>query len=399
VLVGVAALLTASSAIASNERHDRTPVLWDGSSACTPSEITTPCMTLVDRSQDPILHVPYGLPKEDALTAPDEVADSRTHQFHAFCRGHHPRTTPPNWISPADVDAAVAMSIVEAGSVAAEDVLDTSTAWQDCWWRINADDERRPIVCEMADEGVDWDTTGVPAGAYVIEGFTNEPAANLWRTRPGVVKVHDGDPDAAGPAAAITTGELVVYRNDIEIIEGCVDAPEGTTYTVFYGIDRDGEVEWTEYAADLPVDGSTFEFELDPPEALIGEITVLRADFTDPQRRSSTAYMGVPISVFDLDNPTECEDGGGFIGGDHCNDTSSSGGDTQSGGSDATTTSAEESTGAATSGDGSTSSTPPADGPSEGCGCTHGAGRGLPLFAFVLALARRRRGSITSARA
>ena len=376
----------------SNERHDRTPVVWRGTNACAPPELEPPCMILHDRSQNVTLHLPYGIFKEDALTAADEVADSRTHQFHAFCRQHSPRTALPNWISLADVDTAAAIDIVEAGSVSPEDVLETSTQWEDCWWRLNADDERRAITCEMADAGIDWDTSAVPAGVYTIEGFTNEPAANLWRTRPGVIKVHDGDPDAVGPAAAITTGELVVYRNDVEIIEGCVDAVAGTTFTVFYGIELEDEtVQWSEYLVDIPITGPTFEFELDPPADLIGETTLLRADFTDPRGRSTTSFMGVPIVVYDLDNPMGCDEGGGFIGGDHCNDgddTSGTAG-TSIGASEDGASSSEATSADATQGSDTTSAS--ADDPAPaGCGCDQGGGACAGLW---LPLAWRRRPS------
>ena len=46
-------------------------------------------------------------------------------------------------------------------------------------------------------------TTGVPAGAYAVWGYTYEPAQNLWTPRDGIVRVIDGDASSAGPAVSI----------------------------------------------------------------------------------------------------------------------------------------------------------------------------------------------------
>jgi hypothetical protein len=102
----------------------------------------------IDRSVDPVLHLPYGIPREDTAVTSDEVPDSRTHQFFAFCRRRHPQDYLPNWITWADVDAAVMTGKVESSDdIAPRDVLESSTAWQGCWYRITEDDERRSRTC------------------------------------------------------------------------------------------------------------------------------------------------------------------------------------------------------------------------------------------------------------
>src|SRR5688572_15773085 len=150
--------LAPSLASASNMTHPRTPVLWEGGGGeCELPMIESPCMTLHDRSDDPVLHLPYGIPYEDLEVTPDEVTDSRTHQFFAFCRPHSPQDYLPGWITDADVDAAVTKGLLEVGTVEPADIMTSNETWQDCFVRITADTERRPIACPMAEAGVEWD--------------------------------------------------------------------------------------------------------------------------------------------------------------------------------------------------------------------------------------------------
>jgi MYXO-CTERM domain-containing protein len=391
---GLAAALTPGLARASNMTHPRTPVVWDGGGGeCELPQIETPCMTLHDRSADPVLHLPYGIPYEDLDVTPDEVEQSRTHQFFAFCRPHSPQDFLPSWITAADVDSAVTKGLIDAGTVEPSDIMESSTAWEDCWFRINEDVDRRPIQCSMAEAGIDWDTSAVPAGAYTLDGYTYEPVFNIWVLRPGVVKVHDGDPDAVGPAAAVMTGELTPYRNDTVTIDGCVDAIDGTTFTVSYAVVQE-EIEWVEYEAGLAVGGGTFAFEFQPPEELAGESGMIKVDFVDPMDRAYTAYMNENIIVINADNPMGCNsEGGSFIGGPCAED---SGGSEESAGSDDvgdTAGTAGETGDEDATDDGDTLQMDDDGGdPPKGCGCTTDAARPSALLAlFGLAAIRRRR--------
>jgi hypothetical protein len=161
-----------SSAAATNTRHVRTPVLWTD----------VPCMTLHDRSQGAVMHLPYDIPYEDTEVGPDEVADSRTHQFFAMCRSKPTAPELPWWITQADLDAAIAADIdLSTVGTGPSDILETATDWDGCWVRINADDDRRPITFAAAAAGVDWDTSAVAAGSYVLWGYTWEPATSQGR--------------------------------------------------------------------------------------------------------------------------------------------------------------------------------------------------------------------------
>ncbi len=379
MLLGV---LVPGLAQASNGLHPRTPVVWDD----------VPCMTLHDRSQGAVFHLPYGIPFEDTETTVDEVPDSRTHQFFAFCRSRHPQNFLPTWISQADVDEAIEYELVMPGMVEPIDILELNEEWDACWYRVNADDARLPITQASADAGVDWDTTDLPPGGYSLYGNTHEPVFNVWWPRPGVVKVHDGDPTAVGPVGAISTGELTPYRNQTVTVEGCVDALPGTTFSVSYAL-SEANPAWTEYAAGLEIDGEAFSFDLTPPEALHGESGMLRVDFTDPMDRTYTAFQTENILVIDSDNPDDCSEGGNFIG-NPCNE---SGGpdESSSGGTGTATSPATGESTAATNAD-STGAPQTGGEPTEpkGCGCAADAPapmRGLWAAGILIALRRRRR--------
>ena len=375
-------VLAPKTARASNMTHPRTPVLWED----------VPCITLHDRSQDPTLHLPYAIPFEDTEVKPDEVAGSRTHQFIAFCRPHDPQNFLPTWISQADVDDAVAVGLIRPGVVEPEAILESSTVWQDCWFRINGDDERRAITTANAEAGVDWDITDLPAGGYTIDGYTYEPVFNVWWLRPGVVKIHDGDPAAVGPVGAISTGELTPYRNDTEVLEGCVDTLPGSTFSVSYALVSPDPPQWIGYLPDQPIDGDAFAFDFTPPMELWGQSGMIRVDFVDPMGRAYTTYQADNILVINEDNPATCEDGGSFIG-NPCAE-SSGGMDESSGGQGPTTSAAED----ATAGEDAEGSTGPMQtggdaGPAaKSCACSAAGGAHASALAlFVLSLARRRR--------
>jgi MYXO-CTERM domain-containing protein len=379
----VLGVLVPGLAHAGNGLNPRTPTLWED----------VPCMAVHDRSQGAIFHLPYAIPFENTELGDDEPPDSRTHQFFAFCRSRFPQNFLPNWVSQADVDEAIAYDLVMPGVVAPSDILDLNEEWADCFFRINADDERLPITEASADAGVDWDTTGLPAGGYNLYGNTHEPVFNVWWPRPGVVKIHDGDPTAVGPVGAVSTGELTPYRDQSVMAEGCVDALPGTTFSVSYALSAT-DPEWTEYSADLEIDGDAFAFEFTPPALLHGESGMLRVDFTDPMGRTYTAFQTDHILVIDADNPEgDCEDQGSFIGAP-CNE---SGGQDESS-SGGTSVGTASPTGESTAETNADSSGPPLTGgeQSEPKGCACDAARPSSTSALwgtivVLGLRRRRR--------
>lgn len=379
--------LVALPAAASNGTKPRIPVDWTGA----------PCLTIVDRSVDPTLHLPYAIAQEDVGLTDDEVEDSRTHQFFAMCESFDPQSFLPRWITQDDIDRAAAKGSAPA-MVDPDDVLETSTEWAGCWLRITADDDRRAITFANAMAGVEWDTTSAPAGTYLVEGYTFEPALNIWSPRPGVVKVVDGpDLAASAPALAIDNTEEVLNKDEPVVIEGCVSAMPGSTITAYWGL-AEPEVQWQPFIEDDPVVGESFAVELLPPEELVGNSAMIRVDVTDPMGRSYTNYMRELVIVLGTVGPGSCTDDGGFIGGPGCGgdsgDSGSSVDDTSGDGSGASDSTGSEATGE----DGPPAQDGGDDSGSQGCGCTStGPGRmGGPASAMwllglgLLGLRRRR---------
>lgn len=264
--------------------HPRTPVTWEPGA----------CMTVVDRSVEPVLSLAYTIEYEDTMVEPGEVPDSRRHQFLALCHDYSPYIDwASGWITQADFDRAAASSLAFPELLVPDDILESSPKWEGCWTRITADDERRPITFAAAAEPVLWDTTGLPVGPQVVYGYTWEPPFNIWAQRGGVVQVVDDlDLASAPPALAVSSGEIIVYDDDEPAkVEGCVRAMEGATLTASFTVRDDEPRTWTAFAEDVPVTGESFALPLVvPPEGIDREL-VLRVEVVDPLGRQHTGYM------------------------------------------------------------------------------------------------------------
>lgn len=373
----LAALGPASAVHAGNGPEPRTPVDWTG----------TPCMSIVDRSVDPVLHLDYSVPMEDDQLTDDELEDSRTHQFFAFCRSRTPQEFMPRWITWDDVERARAIGIAPS-NIYDSDVLESSEAWTNCWHRINADDDRRPITNEAAAAGVDWDTSELPVGAYVLDGYTWEPPSNLWTPCPSVVKVvDDPDPSASPPAASITTKEAFLDVGEGVAIEGCVSAEPGSVMTASWALPT-SEVVWEPIVEDAPVEGEGFSFDFVPPPDLVGAGLMIRVTVEDPSGRSYATHMIDRVYVVGDDEPGECDDGALFVSGEDCEGSSSSGEGGSSSGGDA-----ESDSGSTTGPDSETDSAGAEDEGrgSSGCGCSTSTGEAGGLLMVLLAVAGLRR--------
>lgn len=307
MVLGVVA--ASGSANAGDSLHPRTPVEWDG----------VACMEFVDRSIDANYALTYGIPYEDTDVSADEVEGSRTHQFFAICRQTFLQEDLPRWITVADVEEA-ARNNEDFVTPPDDDIFELAPDWSGCWHRINADSARRPITEVMASQPVNWDTTTVPPGAYLLLGYTYEPPFNLWTPRAGgVVRVHDGgDPAASGPAAAITTGQQLRCSGDTVSVEGCVSALPGTTMTAFFTTNpspNPSDSTWIPFAEDVPVQGEHFTLEWEVPPQVGNASTILRVDFTDPNGMVYTAYQYETIIVLAEDSagctnePDDCIEG------------------------------------------------------------------------------------------
>lgn len=403
---GIAALvgLVPALAYASNTGKPRVP----------PSFLGVRCIETIDRSVDPVWRFDVGIPFEDTGLTDDEPPDSRTFQFVGLCRAPGPLEVLPPWLDAADAMAAAAVDptieLPEPGQTLAD-----SADWADCVQWITPASERIPITCAATTAGASWDTTGVPAGAHAIWGYTYEPAQNLWTPRDGVVRVIDGDDASAGPAVSFSwpLTEVTAGLDEGVRVAGCVAGMEGTIVTVSWAsasaLESEGDLAWEIFAEDEWAE--TFEVALMPPPEAEYEAIFLRAEAADPQGRRFVAYTREPVVFL---SGCESPQGGARSLPDDCGIGSGSplvppgsrgaGGCEEGSGSVDETGGGPEGTGATASGSGSgaggeTGEPAASGGDDRGCSCRTSPGR-WPLpgaLAFVLVVAgwRGRRGDAT----
>ncbi len=365
--LGTAGLLAAfvslspSIARAGNTEHPRTPVQWPDA----------PCIQTVDRSVDPLFEFTYAIPHEDTQLSIDEFEDSRTHQFVGFCRQWPAGRPPPRYITTYDLERAIAAGFEEVVDVDdPESTLETSEVWADCWTRITADDERRPITFEAAAEPIVWNTSELAAGTWVIAGYTWEPQYNLWSRAPWVLRVVDGNPpDPVQAAASMADTADTLYFDESLDVELCLDVEAGSTVTLEWVGSKMDPFVWAEVASSeiAGAGAQTLNLSFVPPMPSWGETVLLRANVEQLAGPGYTTHALAPVIVF---KPPD--DPGGDTG-----DTGETG-ETETGdtGNDST---------AADSGSAHTS-------------CSLDPARGnLPAVFLVLAFAHRRRRTSTLA--
>lgn len=271
------------------------------------------CIEIVDRSADPTFQITYTVAFDDVDRQDDEVADGRTHQFAAFRRQY---VALPDWVTRADVEAAEAMERVDETPTESWNVLEESWS-DDDWYRITADDARVPITMEQAAMGVEWDTSTVPEGAYVIAAYTWDPSQSLWATRWGVVKVVDGDPSEGPPALRLDRGGDTLMAGTEISIAGCVDAQAGSTIEASWAqVVGSEEPDWQVFLEGEEVETGTLEIPACVPAEAAGGTIRFRVVITDPSGRSYTAYTPTPYNVLAGSDTPACGSGDGSGGSD-----------------------------------------------------------------------------------
>jgi hypothetical protein len=312
LLIGFGLTLAAPEAEAANALRPRTPAEFHD----------VPCMLVVDKSADSVLHIEYAVPYEDPgpgeSRTPDELPDTRVHQFFAFGQLRW-NFTLPNWINRDDYDRSEANGDFTR-EYTPDDILEHSALWPSgTWSRITPDDERLPITHETAAMGVDWDLTDVAVGTWVVAAYTWEPDNNLWAYRTGAIKVVDpGDADSGGPAAFLSfdTPDFITAHEPYAL-SGCIDAGPGSTMTASWGI-RVGndEPQWIAFAENEPASTGPLALDFSPPAEAENERIKLRLEVTDAQGRRYVAFSPF-IQV--LPNPDtggeDDDDGSGGAGG------------------------------------------------------------------------------------
>ncbi len=265
------------------------------------------CLTVVDRRDDPVFQLDYAIALESTTITDDELSDSKTFQFFALCRDHSPAEFLPNWIVRDDADRALQKHIIDESLYPDDDeVLALAPAWRTghdggdtCVHPIVDVADRIPMTCEATAGGVAWDTTDVPAGNYVIRGYTFEPAANLWQVRRGVVQVTDGD---VAPVAALMAPlyDANVYADRGLRLRGCMGGPEGTVVELawarIFDLEVDEPDDWRPILDDagepvvLPASACEIDVHFVPPDEAVNHAVVFRAVARAPDGRAWTGY-------------------------------------------------------------------------------------------------------------
>ena len=254
------------------------------------SFLASPCLVTVDQEAAPEHTFELGIPFEDVGMTVDEAPGSRRMQFFAMCRDRSPDETMPTWITRTDaLEAAVVDPSVSTPPPA--DVLEESPAWNGpghggsgtpCVIPINPASDRMPITCEATADGITWDTTGVPPGAYVLWGYTYEGARSVWRRHPGIVRITRGS--SASPAVAFSspTAQGQMTEGAGLVLQGCAagaaDAALTLSWATMGALAEDPHAAWTEIDR---VAAGQFEVPFVPPESARYEAIVFRGQVDD----------------------------------------------------------------------------------------------------------------------
>jgi hypothetical protein len=386
------------TARASNAATPRTPPVFKHEA----------CLTIVDRSVDPIFHLDFAIPFEDAILTQDELPDSRRFQFFAVCRDHPFGEVLPNWAFMDDAERSLAAGLIEVLPEAA-DVLELAPAWSaghddrsgSCVAAMNAADERIPITCEATEGGLEWDTSDVPPGNYVVHGHTFEPELNTWESRRGVVQVVDAE-DERIPVVSImfpAREGTRAYEEDGYRVVGCMDGPPGTHVTLSWATASDlapgsGEEVWTPFA-ELDAEDGEFDLPFEIPAEAVQQAVIFRGVARDPEGREWVGHAPHPLIVY----PGEGTSDPPFKppGPDYCGFYPDDEGDTTGGAEpDPATGDEGAGSGSSTGVDGSTNAGPGGTaGDADGCSCRsarNGSDASLHgLWLLALTAVRRRR--------
>ncbi len=262
-------VLAPQIASASNGAGQRTPPIYP----------LAACIAEVDRSVDPVFHLDIGLPREDFMVSDDEPEDSRRLQFFLVCEDIPAELQDlPNWVTAAEAEEALARGSIEA-IPPDQDILERRDDLQGCVFPMNTSAQRIPITCEATQAGLDFDTSNIPVGNYVVRGYTYEPPLNLWSERRGVVRVSD-DVDAAPATVGLRTPSLdgVQLRPGSPFpIRGCA---AGTSDVVLQWASLinlggdDDDAAWQTLAT--VTRAGSFEIDFDPPLDAVGQPLLIR---------------------------------------------------------------------------------------------------------------------------
>ncbi len=283
--------LAPQTASASNGAGQRTPPIYP----------LAACIAEVDRSVDAVFHLDIGLPREDFMVTDDEPEDSRRLQFFLVCEDVHPELQDlPNWVTVAEAEDALARGSIEA-MPSDDDILERRDDLRECVFALNASDARIPITCDATQGGLDFDTSNIPAGNYVVRGYTYEPPLNLWSERRGVVRVTD-DANAGPPSVGLRTPSLdgVQLRPGSPFpIRGCTAGASDVVlqWASLINLGGDDDESAWQPLATITQAGS-FEIDFDPPPDAVGQPLLIRGVAGSPTTQPWIDHAEGTLLVF-----------------------------------------------------------------------------------------------------
>ena len=305
-----------------------------------------PCMQRVVRSENPLFHFDWTISEETIYPLPPgEAVQGQRFQFLAVHRQDAGST--PEWINLADVEEAQALASQGGDEIVPppdDAVWDLSPYWPSgTWTRITPDDLRIEQSNAAAELGVDWDTSGLPVGAYQVLGYTWDPEVNVTNAREGLIKIVD-DADELGPPALYVNpwegDELpAVAEGEMLPVSLCTDAPEGSQLRAYLArpvadARHNEHFEWVPAViSDIDAGTGDHQVEVEIPELGVSSLREdhrLRIDIEDPRGQVYTAIAPRVFQVKqgDGDPPPSYEetgDGGDDDGSAGCRVDPSSG--------------------------------------------------------------------------
>lgn len=318
------ALAFASSALALDQLRKRAEVDFGD----------VPCIQRVVRNQDPVFHFDWSIEEEVMYPIPeDEPAQSRRFQFLAVNQQNAGKS--PEWISQADIDAVHELDAT-IGDPSESQIWEKSPNWPaESWFRVTPDDMRIEVTFAAADEGADWDTSGVPVGAYQVLGYTWDPPINITAVYEGLIKVVDDADDVGGPALYLEPwpeGDTpVVPEGALLELDICVDGPAETSIRAFIARPNpnarsNSDFEWVEATVSGYASAAqgNMKLSIEIPELGVGTVLEphrVRIDVEDQEGNSYTAISPRYFQVSEGEgNPPL-----GETGGDHAAEGGSGG--------------------------------------------------------------------------
>ncbi len=270
-----------------------------------------PCVQVIDRSVDPVLHLTFGYEQTSYDAKPPESVQS----VHVFAVTERMAQAPP-WLSEQQVADAVALftgSDCEPVMVQDAEILEKNQELAGTWFRLN----ETPIPVAGPEETVDLDLASLPVGTYMLYAYTQSERFSAWAILQGVIKVVDGpEPADFGPSLFIRDPVLGPFPGQEYDVIACVDGMSGLELDVEWTLSSPGaEEDWTPVAACLPVETGEIPLPFILPQEVADLQVRFRGKVVDPTGREHHAITnhrvvgkGTQTCIDDFIKPDWCAD-------------------------------------------------------------------------------------------